>query len=76
MIPVCTKIGHEMRMHFEILVISHERNELIPVYIEDNIFDFYKSKVKSTQKNKIVNISQQPGNDCGRSVRSQVLRTF
>ena len=37
-------------MHFERLVNSYVRKELIPVYIEDNIFDFYKSKVKSTKK--------------------------
>ena len=69
-IPVHSKIGHALRMHFERLVNWYERRQLVPVYIEDNIFNFYVSKeVKSTEAN-IVNNSQQPGNECGRAVRS------
>ena len=69
-IPVHSNIGHEMRMHFERLVSWNGRKQLIPVHIEDNIFLFYLSKeVKSTEAN-IVHNSQQPGNECGRAVRS------
>ena len=51
MIPVHRKIGHEMRIHFvERLVKWYRRKELIPVYIEGNIFNFYLSKeAKSTE---------------------------
>ena len=50
MIPVRSKLGHTMRMHFERLVSWYGRKQLIPVYIEDNIFNFYMSKeVKSEQ---------------------------
>ena len=61
MIPVHSKIGQEMRIHFERLVSWYRRKQLIPVYSEDNIFNFYLSnEVKSTETN-IVNNSQQPG---------------
>ena len=33
MIPVHSKIGHEMRMHFERLVSWYGRKQLIPIYI-------------------------------------------
>ena len=38
-------------------MISYERKELIPVYIEDNICDFSESKVKSTKKKYCEQIS-------------------
>ena len=78
MIPVHSKIGQGMRIHFEKLVNWYGKNELIPVYFENNIFNFYLSKeVKSTDTN-IVNDadhclaknSQQSGNGDGRAVRS------
>ena len=37
MIPIRSKIGQGMRIHFEKLVNWHGKNELIPVYLE-NIF--------------------------------------
>ena len=49
-IPVHSTIGQEMRVHFERLVNWYGRKHLIPVYIEDNIFNFYLSKeVKFTE---------------------------
>ena len=42
--PVHSKIGQEMRIHFERLVSWYERKQLIPVYVEDNIFFFYLRK--------------------------------
>ena len=70
MIPVRTKIGYEKKMYFERLVNWCGRKQLIPVHIEDNIFNFYVSKeVKFTEAN-IVNNSPQPGHECGRAGRS------
>ena len=38
MIPIHSKIGHGMRTHLEKLVHRHGKNELIRVYLENNIF--------------------------------------
>ena len=71
MILVHNKMGKAMRGHFERLMSWYGRHELIPVYIEDDIFNFNWSKeVKSTETH-VVNNSQQSGNDGG-AVRSQV----
>ena len=69
MVHVHSKTGKAMRIHFERLVSWYGRPQLIPVCIEDNIFNFYLSKeVKSTETNN-VNISQQSENEYGRAVR-------
>ena len=41
----------KMRMHFETLVNWYGRKQLIPVYVVDNIFNFYlrKSEIHSYQ---------------------------
>ena len=78
MIPICSNIGQEMRIHFEKLVIWYGKNELIPVYLENNIFNFYLNReVKSTETNNVNDAdhyptknSQQSGNEDGRAVRS------
>ena len=50
MIPVHSTIGQEMRVHFERYVNWYGRKQLIPVYIEDNMFNLYLSKeVKFTE---------------------------
>ena len=68
MVLVHSKTGKAIRIHFERLVSWYGRPQLILVYIEDNIFNFYLSKeVKSTETNN-VNISQQSGNEYGRAV--------
>ena len=79
MIPIHSKIGQGMRIHFEKLVNWHGKNELIliPVYLENNIFNFYLNReVKSSGTNKVNNAdlclaknSQQSGNGDGRAVR-------
>ena len=70
MFPIHSKIGEGMRNHFEKLVTWYGKNELIPVYLENNIFNFYMNReVKSTETND-VNIAQQSGNEYGRAVRS------
>ena len=70
MIPIHSKIGQGMRIHFEKLVSWHGKNELIPMYLENNNFNFYLNrKVQSTEANN-VNIAPQSGNEYGRAVRS------
>ena len=74
MIPIHSKIGQEMRIHFEILVNWHGKNELIPVCLENNIFFFHMNReVKSTETNN-VNNDELSGNEYGRAVRSKVQR--
>ena len=49
---------------------GHGKNELIPVYLENNIFNFYLDRdVKSTETNNM-HSAQQSGNEDGRAVRS------
>ena len=78
MIPIHSKIGQGMRTHCEKLVNWHGKNELIPVYLENNIFNFYLNReVKSTETSSVndadhclVKNGQQSGNEDGRAVRS------
>ena len=70
MISMHSKIGQGMRMHFERLLNWYGRQQLIPVHIEDNIFNFYLSKELKSTETKIVNTFQQCGNDDGKAVRS------
>ena len=78
MIPIHSKIGQGMRTHFEKLVSWHGKNELIPVYLENNIFNFYLNReVKSTETNNVhdadhclAKICHQLGNGDCRAVRS------
>ena len=54
MIPIYSKLGQEMRNHFEKLVNWYGRNELIPVYLKNNICNFYLNReVKSTETNNV-----------------------
>ena len=54
MIPMYSKIGQEMRIHFEKLVNWYGKNEHIPVCLENNIFNFYLNReVKSTGTNNV-----------------------
>ena len=76
MIHIHSKIGQGMRNHFVKLVNWYGKNELIPVYVENNIFNSYVNlEVKSTEINN-VNDAQQSGNEYGRAVRSSVQRTL
>ena len=70
--------GQGMRIHFEKLVNWHGKDELIPVYLENNIFNVYLNReVKSTETNNVNDAEyclakncQQSGNGDGRAVRS------
>ena len=78
MIPIHSKIGQGMRIHCEKLVNWHGKTELIPVYLENNIFNFYLNReVKSTENNNLNDADhclakscQQSGNEDGRAVRA------
>ena len=83
MIPIHSRIGQGMRFHFEkLVVIWHGKNELILVYLENNIFNFYLNReVKSIETNNVNDADhdptkncQQSGNGDGRAARSFVQR--
>ena len=67
-----------MRNYFEKLVKGYGRNEFIPVYLENNTFNFcWNREVKSAETNNVNDAeryptknSQQSGNGDGRAVRS------
>ena len=73
MISSQSKIGQGTRIHFEKLVNWHGKNELIPVYLENNIFNFSLNReVKSTENNNmndadhyLAKICQHSGNGMG-----------
>ena len=53
MIPIYSKSGQEMMNHFEKLVNWYGRKDFIPVFLENNIFNFYLNReVKSTETNR------------------------
>ena len=78
MIPTHSKIGQGMRTHFEKLVNRYGKNDLIPVYFENNTFNFYLNREVKSAETKSVNDadhyptekSQQSGNEYGRAHRS------
>ena len=78
MIPIRSKFGQGMRIHFGKLVNWHGKNELIPVYLENNIFNFHLNREAKSAETSNVNgadhchakNSQQWGNGDGRAVRS------
>ena len=77
MIPVHSKIGQGMESHFEIVENWYGKEELIPVYLENNIFNFYLNREVRSTETKVNDVdhclgnnSQQSGNRNGRAVRS------
>ena len=78
MIPIHSKVGKGMRIHFEKLVHLQGKNELIPANLENNIFNFYLNReVKSTETSSVNDAdhclaknSQLSGNEDGRALRS------
>ena len=55
MIPIHSKIGQGMKIHFETLLNWYGKNELIPVYLENNIFNFYLNREVNPTKTNNVN---------------------
>ena len=71
-------MGQRMRSQFEKLVNWHGKNDLILVYLENYIFNFYLNReVKSAETNGVNDADhyfakscQQYGNGDGRAMRS------
>ena len=78
MIPIHSKIGQGMRIHFEKLSNEYGKNELIPVNLENDDLNFYLNREVKYEESHNVNDaeqcfekeSQQSGNEYGRAVRS------
>ena len=66
--------SRDVRLHMERVVSWYRGQGFILAYIEGNIFHFYLSKEAKSTENNTVNSSQQPGNEDGSAVRSQVQR--
>ena len=60
-IPVRSKIGQDMRIHFKRLVSWYGRKQLIPQNVEDNTFNIFLSKEVKSIETQSVNNSQQLG---------------
>ena len=69
MIPVHSKIGQAMRMYSEKRVNWYGRTQLHPVYIEDNICNFFFEQRSEIHRTNGANTSRQSGNEYGRTVR-------
>ena len=77
MIPTHSKIGQEMRVHFEKLLYEYGNNELIPVCLENDSPNFYLNwEAKSEETDSGISheqnsekTSQQSGNESGRAHR-------
>ena len=77
MILTPSKIGLEMRIHFEKLLDEHGKNELIPVCLENDTPNFYLNReMKSEETHSVRDAeqyfekeSQQSGNEYGRAHR-------
>ena len=53
MIPVHSKIGQGMRIHFEKLLNEYGSNDLVPVYLDKGALNFYLDReVKSEEIQK------------------------
>ena len=59
MIPTHSKIGQEMRVHFEKLLDEYGKNELIPVCLETDTPNFYLNReVKSEETHSVRDAEQ------------------
>ena len=78
MIPIHSKNGQELKIHFEKLVNLHGKNELIPVFLENDALNFYLNREVNSEETYSVNDAeqclqkenQQSGNEYGSAVRS------
>ena len=74
MIPIHSNKGQGMRINSKKLVDRHGENELIPVSLENKIFNFYLNREVKWTENYQAKDCQLSGNGDGRAVRSQVQR--
>ena len=51
MIPIHSKIGQGMRIHFEKLLNEYGMNDLVPVYLEKDALNFYLNREVKSEKN-------------------------
>ena len=73
MIPIHSKIGQGMRIHFEKLVNWYGKNELTQIFIENNIFNFYLNReVKSRENNNVNDADHYPTKNCQQSGNGDV----
>ena len=61
MILVHSKIRKALRINLKRLASWYGRQQLIPVYVEDNILYFYQSKEVRSSETNVVHNSQQAG---------------
>ena len=65
MIPTHSKISQGMRIFFDKLANWYGKNELAPINLENNIFNFYlNQEVKSTETNRVNNADHYPTKNC------------
>ena len=72
MIPTHSKIGQEMRLHFEKLLDEFGNHELIPVCLEKNTPNVYLNQEVTSEEDAEQNFekeTQQSGNGYGRAYR-------
>ena len=84
MIPIHNKIGQGIRIHFEKFLNWYGKNELIPVFLENNFFNVYLNREVKFTENCNVNDAvqyptkncQQSGNGDGRAVLASPTKTL
>ena len=77
LIPIHSKIRQEMRIHFEKSLNEYGMKDLIPVYLEKDVLNFYLNREVKSEEIYSVNDAeqclekdnQQSGNEYGRAVR-------
>ena len=77
MLPTHSKIGQEMRIHFEKLLDEYQKNELVPVFLENDTPNFHLNREVKSEETYNVRAtdqhfekeSQQSGSEYGRAVR-------
>ena len=71
MTPIHSKICQGTRTHLEKLVNWHGKNELIPVYLENNIVNFYMNReVQSTETNHVNDVDHYFAKNCERPTKT------
>ena len=59
MIPTHSKIGQGMRIHFEKLFTEYGKNELIPVYIENDTLHLHVNREVKSDETRSVSDAEQ-----------------
>ena len=75
MIPIRSKIGQGMRIHFEKLLNEYAKNDFIPVYLENNTFNFYLNREVKSVKNKVNDAEQSFAKEIDSTVGKRVWQS-